>query len=805
MRKYLAASLLVVLSVMVSAFIHSDELINKIISNLEQFRQDFPQEKVYLHTDRHLYAAGESIWFKAYVTAGLSDQLSPLSKTLYVQLLDTDKKVIIDKKLYIEEGLSKGVFDLPPVLSNGSYTLRAYTHWMRNFPETYLFHKKITIQSLDAPKEITQLSSNDIDLQFFPEGGALVEGMRSKVAFKAIGTDGLSKTISGGIYNSKAEQVAELKSLHAGMGSFYLMPEAGENYYAEIKELPGKKVSLPKVNPSGIVLTVTNQENQEDVVVRIQSKLPVDNAEVILVANSKSFPAYIARINLSQPLAFVRIPKSNLLSGITQLVILDQAGNPLNERLIFHDAGRKLQIESKTDKQTYNNRALTKVDVEVKDEAGNPVKAFLSMAVVDRTDIPADEDNSNIVQYLLLNSELKGYIENPGYYFDASNENRSEALDNLLLSQGWSRFVWEELVNDAVAEPKFYIEQGLNILGRLVDNVSKKPIDNGKVMYFNIDGDAAFTRTGKNGQFILNDLVFFDTTDVVLQGQNTKGKKWVKFELDPEIASPEGTGIFNEIIFESDFDEVFARKSRERKNIEAAYNFDPDVMLLDAVSIRAQKIDELEERKIYKGASRTLKVEDIPGAAYMDHPMQILQGRMAGVQVFYSPPNYSVQIRGVGSLNAGTDPLILFDNMPVDITFLNGIPATEIEAVDVFMGAEAAIFGVQGANGVIAFYSRTSLSQTSSDPGIINVRRSGYALAKEFYKPKYDVRLPEHIKPDRRVTLHWEPMLETDENGKVSISYYNHDNEGEIEIRVEGITESGVPGVSNVKYQVRKQ
>jgi hypothetical protein len=804
MRKYLAVTLLVVLSVMISAFIHSDELINKIISNLEQFRQDFPQEKVYLHTDRHLYAAGDNIWFKAYVTAGVNDQLSPLSKTLYVQLLDPDKNVLLDKKLYIEDGLSNGVFYLPPLLSNGSYTLRAYTHWMRNFPDSYLFYKKINIQSLDAPKEITQLTSNDIDLQFFAEGGALVEGMRSKVAFKAIGSDGLGKNVKGIIFNSRTEPVTEIKSLHAGMGSFFILPEAGESYYAEIEEMPGQHFSLPQANKSGIVLTVSNQENQEDVVVRIQSNLPPDKAEVILVANSKSLPTYVARINLSLPLAFVRIPKNNLLSGITQLVILDQSGNPLNERLIFHDAGRKLQIKTTTDKQVYSNRGLTKVAIEVKDQDNKPVKAYLSMAAVDKTDIPADENNSNIVQYLLLNSELKGYIENPGYYFDASNENRIEALDNLLLSQGWSRFVWKELVNDAVPEPEYYIERGLNILGKLVDNVNKKPIENGKVSYFNIAGDAAFTKTGKNGKFILNDLIFFDTTNLVLQGLNSKGKKWVKFEIDPDIAPPARAGIFNEIIFESDFDEVFAAKSRERKKIEAAYNFDPDVMLLDAVSVRGERIDELEERKIYKGATRTLRVDEMSGTAYMDHPMQILQGRMAGVQVFYSPPDYSVQIRGVGSLNASTSPLILFDNMPVDITFLNTIPASEIEAVDVFMGAEAAIFGVQGGNGVIAFYSRRGGSQYSSEPGIINIQRAGYAVAKEFYKPKYDIRLPEHIKPDKRITLDWEPMIETDENGRASLSFYNHDNEAEVEIRIEGITADGIPGVGRTTYQVKK-
>lgn len=805
MRKIIYLSTTLLAFLIISSFVNTDELLNKVINNLEKFRQDFPQEKVYLHADRHLYAAGETLWFKAYLTAGINDQLSPLSKTLYVQLLDQSDKVVLEKKLYIENGLCAAEFELPLFLDNGNYTLRAYTHWMRNFDANYFFYKKIKIQSLEQPSSLTRLENNDIDLQFFPEGGSLVENIRSKVAFKAIGTDGLGKDVSGFVYNSKSEKVAEFKSLHFGMGHFFMIPQPAEKYYATIDELPGKKFSLPQVNDHGVVISVSNQKEQEDVVVRIQAKLPADKTEVVLVANSRGYPSFAARLNLLQPLAFVRIPKSNLLHGISQLVILDTQGTPLNERLIYHESEmRSLVIKAQTEKEVYPNRSLTRVSIDVKDPDGKPVKSFLSLSAIDRTEVEVDNDNADITSYLHLSSELNGFIENPSYYFDTKNSDRTEALENLLLTQGWSRFVWKELIEDNIKEPEFYIERGLNIIGKLVDNVNKKPIDNGRVTYFNIDGDAAYAKTGKNGMFLLNDLVFFDTTEVVLQGQNSKGKRWVKFEIDPEVPAPKESGIFKEIIFESDFDDVFAKKSLERRNIDAAYNFDPDARLLDAVSIRAQRIEESEERKLYAGATKSLSVNDIPGADYMVHPLQLLQGRMAGVQVIANPPGYDVLIRGVGTFGSGTSPLILFDNMPVDISFLNAIPATEIENVDVFMGAEAALFGVQGANGVIAFYSRKGGSQYSSEPGIINIRRAGYSVAKEFYKPKYDVKQPEHVKPDKRVTLHWEPMIKTDANGKAWIEFYNHDNEADIEIRIEGITESGIPGVSSTYYKVSK-
>lgn len=804
MKKILYFFPALLIFIVFSAFINSDELINKIVSNLEQFRQDFPQEKVYLHTDRHFYAAGETLWFKAYLSAGISDQLSPLSKTLYVQLIDAGQQIVAEKKLYINEGLSYGEIELPGFLDNGSYVLRAYTHWMRNFPEAYFFYKKIQIQSATQPEIITQIENNDIDLQFFPEGGDLLKGIRSKVAFKAIGTDGLGKQVKGVLYNNKSEKIADIQSLQFGMGSFFLLPAEDESYYVILEDYPDKKYNLSKPLDHGIVMTVTNQEEQEDVVVRLQAKLPADQAEVVLIANSRSYPAYIAKVNLSPGLAFVRIPKNNLLQGITQLSILDKDGKPLNERLIFLDGARKLNIAASTNKAVFSNREKTSVNLAVTDAEGKPVKAFLSLSAIDRNEVKEEDANANIVQYLQFSSELKGYIENPGYYFNENNADRLEALDNLLLTQGWSRFNWQEITTGNFEQPEYYIERGLNILGKLIDDVSKKPIDNGKVSYFNKDGDAAFAKTGKNGMFILNDLVFFDTTEVVLQGTNSKGKKWVKFELEPDVAAPAGAGIFNDIIFESDFDEVFARRSMERRNIEAAYNFDPDAQILDEVRIRAQRIEESQERKIYQGASRSIKTADIPGAEYALHPLMIIQGRMAGVRILPNPPGYTIEIRGQGSISSGTTPLILLDNMPVDISLLDAIPAYEIESIDLFTGAEAAIFGVQGANGVLAFYTKRGGNFSTQQAGIINIRRSGYALGREFYKPKYDVRLPEHVKPDRRVTLHWEPMIETDENGKARVEFFNHDNEAEIEILVEGMTASGIPGVGRHTYTVKK-
>jgi len=158
----------------------------------------------------------------------------------------------------------------------------------------------------------------------------------------------------------------------------------------------------------------------------------------------------------------------------------------------------------------------------------------------------------------------------------------------------------------------------------------------------------------------------------------------------------------------------------------------------------------------------------------------------------------------VGSISSGTGPLILVDNVPVDISFLYSLPVTEIESVDVFKGVEAAIFGSQGGNGAIAFYTKRGIKGYLPPLGIQNLEYVGYAVAKEFYKPKYDVNQDNDNIPDRRVTLHWEPSIRTNENGRTYIEFYNHDTElSDIRIEVQGMTRLGIPGAATKNYWIR--
>lgn len=175
------------------------------------------------------------------------------------------------------------------------------------------------------------------------------------------------------------------------------------------------------------------------------------------------------------------------------------------------------------------------------------------------------------------------------------------------------------------------------------------------------------------------------------------------------------------------------------------------------------------------------------------------------MQLLGSGSSLSVQIRGVGSVNAGNSPLILLDNSAIAMGSINRISIQSIESVEVFKGADAVVFGTQGANGVVAFYSKTGTEVNPvSSEGFFPIKNIGYHYEREFYAPKYDVVRPEHIKPDERVLLYWNPSIKTTSLGKASLEFYNHDLESSIRVILNGLSAEGLPMHSVIDYQIRK-
>jgi hypothetical protein len=551
---------------------------------------------------------------------------------------------------------------------------------------------------------------------------------------------------------------------------------------------------------------VTNFEKQEEVVVKVQmSESIVRPQTFVLSAHQRGDPSFLAQFNQPNVIYFVKIPKAKLPQGLSHLTLFDSQAKPLCNRLIYIDKNEQLQINVTGLKESYQPREKVEFEIETKNMNGEAVPAQLSLTALNMIEVAIDSYDKNISNYLLLTSDLKGNIESPGYYFNPKNSDRLTKLDLLLLTHGWSRFAWDKILHDQWPALPHYVEKGINIQGALLDDLNHKPMEGGKVTFFTTNDltDILVAATGNKGRFIFDDVVFYDSSQAVLQGENKKGKNFVLFEVDPLWPTQKSNFSLPELSSElTAYERTLIAKGNERRKIDSSYQFEGKTMMLEGVEVTGKKIEADQEKRIYQGASKTIRADKVLGSQYMLHPLELLRGT-AGIRLTPNPPGYDITIRGTGTIGAGTQPMIILDNVPVDISILNAVPVSTISSVDVFRGAEAAAFGSQGANGVIAFYTKQGNGIVTPPKGIFTFNFTGYHAPKEFYAPKYDVQKPEHVKPDSRATVYWQPMIKTNAEGKATVSFYNPDPETTVQIQVEGMNAYGLPGVQQASYQIK--
>ena len=777
-----------------------------ILSKLQEYRQIFPQEKAYLHLDKPYYVAGDTLWFKAYLAEGSVHLADSASQVLYVDLIDkrTGKNIAL-QRVKLSGGIGNGDIVLNDDLPKGAYTIRAYTNWMRNFQEDFFFHKDIYLFNNDTSNLGNLVSA--LDVQFFPEGGQLVAGLSTRIGFKAVDESGLGADVDGFILDQKNDTIVPLKSEHLGMGKFSFQPIANQKYtaYLRKKTEPFKAFAFPEVKPEGYIMMVNNLTTNDKMKVLIYANFP-DNAdkEVNIVAHTRGLVAFATKGKVSKKGLQLNVPTSELPDGITQLTLFDHQNQPVCERVIFIDHGDRLHVKIDTKKNIFNPREKTDVEVTVTDSAGSPVETSLSIVVTDAGQIAQQPFDQNIISYLLLSSDLKGYIEQQAYYFDPTKDDRKIKVDVLMMTQGWRRFNWKDVLQENYTPPVRFVEQGFSIQGE-VKRSNKKPAE--KVIlsvYLTNDSINTFltTETRETGFFSLDNLVFEDSLKVRLQGMNAKNNSGLNIGLMP-FDPPKFTISripFFPVTVDAQQMAAYLKRAEEYLEIERKIRANREKLLRE-VTIKGKREEARDSRKLYNRADATIKVTpQMTGGAMT--VLDMLQGREAGVMVSGSGSNARISIRG-----SRTEPTFLLDGIPVDKDFITSINIFDVESIDVLKGASAAIYGSQGGGGVISILTKRANANYdySKDitPGVTVSKIAGFNRPKEFYAPRYDLNLPNNNIPDYRSTIFWVPMLKTDRNGKATFSYFNTDANTSVNIRAEALTVSGIPGSAETGYSVR--
>jgi hypothetical protein len=805
--------------------------LNKPAFALQRWTDSIPQEKAYLHMDKPYYALGDTIWFKGYITAGSSHQLSERSAAVYVDLINNQNQQVKTLKLQAAMGTVAGNFVLDDSIKAGSYNVRAYTQWMRNSGEDYFFNKTFTIGD-PAKVAVTGDNKKDIkaalqqtDVQFFPESGNLVNGVTSKVGFKAVAATGLGETISGTVTDNQNNEVARINTLHAGMGSFLLTPMPGKTYTANINFDDGssKTVELPAALYEGYVLSIY-QPNKDSLLVRIKASARLQNTRLGLVAHSGGELIVTTPVQISNPITSVWLDKKLFPTGIAQFTIFNAKDEPLNERIAFIKNDDNMKLAINAPKELYKSRENVQLELTAKESGDAPIAANFSVAVIDVNKIPVDENaETTIFTNLLLTSDLKGYVEKPNYYFSSDSSLVNKAMDNLMLTQGYRRFEWKALLDTVNTRPTFAAE-GLGIaISGVVETLAHKPLPNAAVLL--VSTNARVTRTvltDDAGRFKFDNLVFADSARFAIQARDAKNTDRTVITVD---TIPSAAITVKQNLAEINIIKANLQKAAdEGKPAKLA-----SLHVLKEVQIKAVKVvDDENKDAMQQGAwtqrdvsvDKVLRVEEDPGM--YNTVGEFLLARVPGVTLETGPTGVtglvdmrpSISVNGATADNRGIG--LLVNGMPggYDVDdVLNGRVFTveDVDRVQIIRTSLPAKermrtgMGSGAAAGFINVILKNPSQRKQYNQAIANIMPKGYNKARQFYSPRYDRPNDSAIHlPDQRSTIFWAPYVNTDADGKTIIDFFNADGPGTYRVVVEGINAAGELGRQVYTYKVEQ-
>ncbi len=698
-------------------------------------------------------------------------------------------------KTALEKGSGDGSFFLPATLATGNYTIRAYTNWMKNYGANYFFEKKITIINIQKESSQNTTSVKPLyDIGFFPEGGSLVAGIESKVGFKVNNQYGKGVEFSGALVSDKGDTVLHFQPYKFGMGNFNFKPAAGVQYRAIIS-LPGgekQEKKLPVTGSNGYVMQLQHN-NTGQLIINVLSAGEASNSAVYLFVHTRNVTKAVSSTSLQNGQASFTISDTIPGDGISQFTIFNSSRQPVCERLYFKKPQQNLVIKASPDEQVYGQRKPVNISINTTAQSGGrSTAADMSMAVY-RMDSLAAEDEISISDYLLLSADLTGIIESPHYYFTTVND--ATAADNLMLTQGWRRFNWDEVLQNKKPSFKFIPEiYGHIINGKITALNKNMPLVN-VVTYLSVPGirtqfQPANADSAGNIKFDMKD--FYSDGDIVVQTNN---------ETDS--------------CYRIEIDQPFFSKFSGRQ--QDAFSYNP-AGSNNTVSKRYTST-QIQNTYLYNRLNQPVELSIDTNAFYLkpdgryllDNYVrfttleEVMREYVIEVNVRRPGGKFILPVIDEGGKKPFTDPpLILLDGVPMfDTDKLMAYDPLKIKQLDVM--SRKYFLRDNSFDGVINLTTyKGDLEGFEIDPRATIINYEGLQLQREFYSPVYATEKQQQSRlPDYRNLLFWTPILNTDANGKTQTSFYSSDVPGKYVGIIQGITPEGKTGEEKIYFEVK--
>jgi len=586
-----------------------------------------------------------------------------------------------------------------------------------------------------------------IDFTLFPEGGHLVSGLKSKVAYKAVNREGLPEPIKGTLFEDSAP-LLEFETIHAGMGSFKFTPLPGKSYLVQITQ-PSLKDTfrLSEVRQRGITMELTDRD-QDYLTFRLKCSAALEGSKVYLLAQMRGVTYGVADAVLKNGIQ-IKMPTKDFPQGIAEVTIFNEELWPVAERLVYVNMGRELHIETKLEKQNYATREKAKLDIIVKDENGEPVQAHLGVSIYDKI-YQNNLNDKNIFTHCYLSTQLKGRIYNPQYYFEEENADREEALDLLMLTQGWRKYVWSrETLEEQKPKPQIVTD---DIKGE-VHAVRERKQAQGIQQFVMATGDDEkneLIMAEVDGSFAVtpSHLKMCQGGYIYLKPMSSKYKSLI------HITNPFDK-INKALMTKSISYPITHLKEREEEYNPANY-IGPNTIVLEEVMI------EVKEEKIFRDK-------------YL--------GRLDSLAKLKMNNDYVCQNN---ILNCPKHPR-------------NATSAKPIEGEKYFTYSNSGNFVGQKITYRLPNFTEDKLLD------MYNLTRiKAYYGERDFYQPNYDKEDENDLTPDFRNTLLWQPSVITNKNGEATLEFFCSDINTWFTGTIEGIGGIGLLGTESFGFDVLK-
>jgi hypothetical protein len=710
------------------------------------------QASVYLRTSKDTYESMEDLWFKAFVLDAQSTNIFGADRTLYVRLVRKDiDSVVWEEKYQVKNGMVNGHIYLDEALPEGDYYLSAYSAhaFFRGQPFSSLKWVKLIRQTKallhDNASSVIAAMQQQRKIQFslLPEGGHIVSGLKNRVAFKAVGERGEPLEISGKLFRGNTP-INEFRSIHAGMGSFYFTPVPGASYHIRLDGLTTDTLyALPLIKEKGFVINLINNESNGLVFNIYQSHGAVAQT-IFLRLQIRGRIQLIASGVLKDSLK-VKIPTVDSPQGIAEVTLLDQEERPLAERLVYLNPEKSLNITASLSKARYKRREKVFVNIKTSDEHGNPVAANVAVSVYDQIYHNA-QDAKDILTHYYLSTQLKGRIYDPAYYFNVDNKDCKEAMDLLLLTQGWRCYLWNEEELKETNHWKPVLSDSTK--GRLKAVNSKKNKPNVQVlMAFSTDESEKRTLfTDSLGNFTLGPEDF-------VKGRWNYLKRF-------DLSNAEYT---------TSVEDPFKAISDVSRTLQVDYPL--------AGLIITDKKEAISPSRLSVGTINLNEVKIVAkkGSGFRDRYMGHLDSlaKFEGNTDFIAPNSSWLNV-----------PVNYGGTRPVEgqkyITWNGPDPPTSHP------------FSFNSTNSKYVIYHYPKFTEEDLLKKFKLTRIKGYYEQREFYQPNYDKE--PNSAPDYRNTLLWAPDVITNKNGQATLEFFCSDINSSFQGIIEGVGGAGLVG-----------